>query len=255
MVSLARKMGIYPSGALTVVEQEALWCDDNRKVEWEKQHKAQCVPRLEGMVGSDTIVLTSPQAIVRTLLDQYGEGLLEPGTGVRAALRAKFVEALAEVWARLMRQASEYLFSFVWDHGNVPQFETMVQTMQWTDRCLVPIAVETRQQGRVTVLDILAGSALALLLASGSYVVEEALRNLGGLKKWANRAMSDPSVSATMHSLKSHPNKEQYQEYCVKNIVRCGEGRILQMFSGQRNMGFYMGEIAPTLAFCQGRGT
>ena len=158
-------------------ERGMLWCDDTRRLEWQKDTAAQAVPCLSGTPRGATgqqrtgeaVQLAQPSVILSTILAVWGGGRLLPQAGSLALLRHD--ELVARAFEAVVRPVALHLFHACWD-GTLA-FEAIEETcaaLRWVD-AHVASAGGFPSQGdaaKLTLLHVVAAVPCLLLRALGT---------------------------------------------------------------------------------------
>jgi hypothetical protein len=114
VLAVYNALGIVAS-SIAIVEQRTNWCDDVKKVEWEKEDPSKCLPRLEyRCAGEKPLVVTEPPVLISTMMELWGEGRLEPSSTVPVNDRVLFKQLVQQVWSRVVRPISRFVPRMLW---------------------------------------------------------------------------------------------------------------------------------------------
>lgn len=225
---------------VTIERQGMMYSDDKRRPEWVKDSPRDGVPRLElreAGQNSDCVV-GDPAAIVRALLELYGEGRVDIGPTrdrARAASLAERVRGehlLATVWSTFVNKISQHVFCAVWDgHSNVPSIRDVVDAIDWVDREVIS-ELQAHDGPRRTVLEIAIVAPLVLLWQTNDVVFEDAIAARPQLRRWFSGVTSSDIGSAVARHVRGAPH---FDDYCQK--IRGGVMMAIMMVSGQDTIG------------------
>ena len=227
---------------VTIEREGMLWSDDKRRPEWVKDSLREGVPRLElrGAARNGNCVVGDPAAIVRALLELYGEGRVDVGPTrdrARAASLAERVRGehlLATVWSSFVNKISQHVFSAVWDgHANVPSIEGVVEAIEWAEREAIP-ELRTHDGPRRTVLEIAVAAPLVLLWQTNDVVLEDALAARPRLRRWFSSVTSSDVGAAVCRHVRGAPQFDEYRQR-----IRRGVMMAIMMVSGQDTIGLH----------------
>lgn len=156
-----------------------LWCDDKRRLEWQKDTLAQAVPCLSGTPSGVTgqqrtgeaVQLVQPSVILSTLLAVWGGDRLRPPHSAGPLALLRHDELVASAWEAVVRPVALHLFHACWD-GTLA-FEVVEETcaaLRWVD-AHVASAGSFPSQGdaaKLTLLHVVAAVPCLLLRALGT---------------------------------------------------------------------------------------